>query len=315
MGFINNLKDKQKDQSAKNWFDLGVQTKSLDKKVKYFTKCLLIEPENVQALRLLADAQEELGLIDAAMGSRARADDIEGTASAFSQGPESYTESDPFDSNNFNSDTMFAEEKEEMGSSFMEEPAFSTPENNETVGFETPVSDTEMTTEIPDSSNDKWAIFEIAKENEEKRNEDSFSTASASFSRPETNVVVEDLNEAEEQPATTNIQPETPARAKPEPVVVRKETEEKTAAPVREQPAAKPAPERPVSRPATTPASPTPATAAATAHSAPAPHAMSKSNISEPVAMKLPMGEIIKFWAVGAVVLIIVGMIMNSLTL
>ncbi|MEL4304339.1 hypothetical protein [Methanococcoides sp. LMO-2] len=307
MGFINNLKDKQKDQSAKNWFDLGVQTKSLDKKVQYFTKCLLIEPENVQALRLLADAQDELGMIDAAMGSRARADDIEGAAGAFSQEPESYTESNSFDSNSFNSNTMFAEEEnQEIGSSFMEDTTFSTPENNATMGFETPASEPEANIESSDANNEKWAIFEIAKENEAKKSEDSFSTSSGSYSQPETNVIVEELNEVEEQLASTPAQPETPVRAKPEPTVVRKPAEEKAPAPVREQPAAKPVSERPVSRPA-----PTPAPSAS--RSAAVPQATPQCTISEPVAMKLPMGEIIKFWVVGAVVLIIVGMIMNSL--
>ncbi|WP_440951672.1 hypothetical protein [Methanococcoides sp. FTZ1] len=309
MGFINNLKDKQKDQSAKNWFDLGVQTKSLDKKLKYFTKCLLIEPENVQALRLLADAQEELGMIDAAMGSRARADDIESSSGAFSQSTETYTESNSFGSDSFNSDTMFAEE--ENNEPFMEENVFSTPDMNDIGDFDTPVSGPETGSVISDQNNDKWAVFEIAKENEAKRNEGSFSTFSETFTQPEANVIVEELDEMEEQTSATTIEPETPVRTRPEPVVVEKKTEVKAAAPVREQIVTTPVSERPASIPAPSAApSPQPTTSYSTA----VPQAIPQCSISESVAMKMPMGEIIKFWVVGAVVLIIVGMIMSYLT-
>ncbi|NYT19921.1 MAG: hypothetical protein GKC08_06515, partial [Methanosarcinales archaeon] len=218
MDLINKLKDKQKDQSAKNWFDLGVQTKSLDKKVQYFTKCLLIEPENVQALRLLADAQEELGMIDAAMGSRARADDIEGSTSMFGQETGSYTENDVFGSDSFTSDTMGMEEEEQ----FIEEDTFSSPGSNGSMDFDTPVIETDQSSEISGPNNEKWAIFEIAKENEAKKDEDIFGTSASSFSQPETNVFVEELNESEEHPSSTTIAPEEkPVRAKPEPVVVK----------------------------------------------------------------------------------------------
>lgn len=302
MDFIEKLKDKQKDQSAKNWFDLGVQTKSLDKKVQYFTKCLLIEPENVQALRLLADAQEELGMIDAAMGSRARADDIEGSSSMFSQEPGSYTENNAFGSDSFTSDTMAVEEEEK----FVEESTFSAPENNRNMGFETPVTETDPGSEISNSNKEKWAIFEIAKENEAKKEEESFSTSAASFSQQETNVVVEELNETEDQPAipTTpaSVPEESPTRAKPEPVVVKKQTEQKAATPVREQTTRQPVVQASGSK-----------TAATSSNSTAVPQAMPQCSIAEPIAIKLPIMEIIKFWIVGAIVLIIVGMIMNSL--
>lgn len=304
MDFINKLKDKQKDQSAKNWFDLGVQTKSLDKKVQYFTKCLLIDPENVQALRLLADAQDELGMVDAAMGSRARADDIEGTSSAFVQETESFTESNTFGSDSFTSDTMFAEE--ERDDPFMDDSTFSMPESTGTPGFETPVSQTEMGSGISGSNNEKWAIFEIAKENEAKESEDPFISGSSSFSRQETNVVVGELNESEEQVAANNVQPETPVRTRSEPAVVKKQTEQRVQSPVREQSAQMQTAQKTAGRPA-----PTPGPSRSTA----VPQAMPQCNITEPVAMKLPMGEVIKFWAVGAVVLVIVGMIMSSLAL
>ncbi|UGV41690.1 hypothetical protein J7W08_05270 [Methanococcoides orientis] len=307
MDLINKLKDKQKDQSAKNWFDLGVQTKSLDKKVQYFTKCLLIEPENVEALRLLADAQDELGMIDAAMGSRARADDIEGSSGMFSQRSESYTESDAFGSNSFGSDsfasdTMAVEEEEQL----VEDNTFSTPENNGNIPFDTSFSEPDQGTEIPGSNNEKWAIFEIAKENEAKKEEESFSTSSASVPQQETNVVVEELTETEDQPVTpetsASVPEETPTRAKKEPVVVKKQTEQRVATSTMEQATRQPAAQASATRPA-----PTPSTSTAV------PQAIPQCSISEPVAMKLPMGEIIKFWIVGAVVLIIVGMIMNSL--
>lgn len=307
MDFIDKLKDKQKDQSARNWFDLGVQTKSLDKKVQYFTKCLLIEPENVQALRNLADVQEELGMIDAAIGSRARADDIEGSSGMFTQGSESYTENDTFGSDSFASDTMAVEEEEQL----LEENTFSTPESNGSMAFDTSFDETEQVTEISGSNNEKWAIFEIAKENESKKEEDTFSASAASFSQQETNVVVEELSETEDQPVTpatpttpASVPEEAPTRAKKEPVVVKKQTEQKAATPTREQTTRQPAAQASATR-----STPRPAPSRSTA----VPQTMQQCNIPEPVAMKLPMGEIIKFWAVGAVVLVIVGMIMNSL--
>ncbi|WP_135611421.1 hypothetical protein [Methanococcoides sp. AM1] len=303
MDFIDKLKDKQKDQSAKNWFDLGLQTKSLDKKVQYFTKCLLIEPENVQALRHLANAQEELGMIDAAMGSRARADDIEGSTGMFTQEPGTYNENDAFGSSSFTSDTMALEEEEQ----FVEENTFSTPESNGSMSFDTSLNENDQGIEIPSSNNEKWAIFEIAKENEAKKEEENFTTNAASFSQQETNVVVEELNETEDQPASpttpASVPEEAPTRTKPEPVVVKKQTEQKAATPVREQTARQPVAQASAARP--TPVTSSPAAV---------PQAMPQCSIPEPVAMKLPMGEIIKFWIVGAVVLIIVGMIMNYLT-
>ncbi|MDA0524521.1 hypothetical protein [Methanococcoides alaskense] len=296
MDFIEKLKEKQKDQSAKNWFDLGVQTKSQDKKVKYFTKCLLIEPENAQALRLMADAQQEMGLIDAALGSRAKADEIERLAGGFEQDVDV-----TFENVNFGSDALNFEDE-------------AIPANDMIEIIEEPQEGLKSVN--PVIKDNKWTAFEDAK-NKELEGESEVpveydagvhtqdeSEMAESIVIPEENGEGKFVEAAEEKSESTFVEAtvEKPNMVKAEPVVAVKEPAQKV---IRQ------ADEKRVNASVTEP-SVEKVTMVQTAPNDVAP-AISQYKVTDAVPFTLPMREIIKFWVVGIVAILVAGFIMTAL--
>jgi len=313
MDFIEKLKEKQKNQSAKNWFDLGVQTKSQDKKVKYFTKCLLIEPENAQALRLMADAQQEMGLIDAALGSRARADEIEGLASGFEQDADVTFETSSFENVNFGSDTLNFEEEAipaDGGIEIIEEPQEGLKSVN------------------PVIKDNKWTAFEDAKNKElewESEAPAEYDTGvhtqdeselSESIVIPEENGEGKFVEAAGEMSGSTFVEAvgekndptfvkatvKKPTMVKAEHLVALKEHAQKV---IRQ------ADEKRVNSSVTEP-SIEKVTMVQNAPAEVAP-AISQYKVKDAVPFTLPMKEIIKFWVVGVVAILVAGFIMTAL--
>ncbi|NPE27234.1 hypothetical protein HNV12_04500 [Methanococcoides sp. SA1] len=308
MDFIEKLKEKQKDQSAKNWFDLGVQTKSLDKKVKYFTKCLLIEPGNVQALRLMADAQQELGLIDAALGSRAKADEIEGLASGFEQDDDV-----AFETVNFGSDSPAFEEEsvpEQQSFSFSNDSPMAGVSADEAIPSDDGVdiieeSQDELESVKHEIKGNKWTAFEDAKDKElkgepEEHISDGGMLVESTGEQNEGAFVEGADEESEGSVAETKI--ERPTIIKAEPAVVEKAPVQKITKPVVDTNSNSSATEPPVKK--TTIVQNIPATVAPT---------MSQSKITDLIPVTIPLKEIIKFWVVGIIAIVVAGLILTSL--
>lgn len=324
MDFIEKLKEKQKDQSAKNWFDLGVQTKSQDKKVKYFTKCLLIEPGNAQALRLMADAQQELGLVDAALGSRAKADEIEGLASGFEQDDDVTFETSSFENVNFSSDTLNFEEE-----SIPAQQSFSFSNDSPMAGVSAdeiiPVDDgieiieepqEELETLNPKSKSNKWTAFEAAKNNElngdsEAPSEYDAGTRTQDESEMNEYIVIPEekgegtfVEAAEDKSESTFAEAavEKPTIIKAGPVVGVKKPVQKVARPAVEERTNVSVTEPPVEKETMVQTTPTTVTPT-----------MSQNKVTDNVPFTIPMKEIIKFWVVGIVAILVAGFIMTAL--
>ncbi|NPE30275.1 hypothetical protein HNV12_20420 [Methanococcoides sp. SA1] len=306
MDFIEKLKEKQKDQSAKNWFDLGVQTKSQDKKVKYFTKCLLIEPGNAQALRLMADAQQELGLIDAALGSRAKADEIEGLASGFE-----HDDDVTFENVNFNSEPLNFEEE---GIPAQQSVSFSTDSPMAGVSADETISadGVDIIEEPQEGLNavnlgikdNKWTAFEAAKNNEMNGESEApfeYNAGVHTPNEPEMNEYIV-IPEKNGESKFVEAAEEKPTMVKAEPVVAVKEAVQKGA-----RPAVKKRTDVSVSEPSVEKA-----TMVRTAPTEVAP-AISQYKVTDAVPFTLPMKEIIKFWVVGIVAILVAGLIMTAL--
>jgi len=336
MDFIEKLKEKQKDQSAKNWFDLGVQTKSQDKKVKYFTKCLLIEPENAQALRLMADAQQEMGLIDAALGSRAKADGIGGLASGFEQDVDVTFETSSFENVNFGSDALNFEEEAipaQQSLSFSNDSPMAGVSADGTIPADDGIDIIEEPQEELESVNpgikgNKWTAFEDAKNKElkgETEGPSSFDTGVRIPNEPEMNeyiIVPEEKDEnkfteaadgvndgtfaesveEKNEPKFIEATVEKPTILKAEPVVAVKEPVQKVARPAVEKRANASVTESSVEK----------ATMVQTASTKVAP-VMSQYNTADAVPFTIPMKEILKFWVVGIVAILVAGFIMTAL--
>ncbi|ABE51338.1 hypothetical protein [Methanococcoides burtonii] len=331
MDFIEKLKEKQKDQSAKNWFDLGIQTKSLDKKVKYFTKCLLIEPGNVQALRLMADAQQELGIIDAALGSRAKADEIEGIASGFEQDDDV-----AFETVNFSSDTPILEEESvpaQQSLSFSNDSPMAGISTDEIVPADDVVGIIEepqdgLESVNPEIKSNKWTAFEDAKakglkgepeelsgfDAEARMSEESEIKGSSvlpeerdsimfveSADDKNNGIFVKDVDKGSEG-SVSEPKLEKPAILKVEPAVVEKAAVQKVAKPVVEARANTSVTEPPVKK--ATLVQNMPATA---------PPAISQNEIGGVVSVTIPMKEIVKFWVVGIIAMVVTGFMLTSL--
>lgn len=336
MDFIEKLKEKQKDQSAKNWFDLGVQTKSQDKKVKYFTKCLLIEPGNAQALRLMADAQQELGLVDAALGSRAKADEIEGLSSGFEHDVDVTFETSSFENVNFGSDTLNFEEEAipaQQSFSFSNDSPMAKVSVDEAIPADDVIEVIEEPQEGLKSVNpvikdNKWTAFEDAKNKElEGESETPVEYVAEVQTQDESemaeSIVIPDENgegkfvetaeekregtfveAVEEKNETTFVEAtvEKPTIVKAEPVVAVKEPVQKV---IRQ------ADEKRVNASVTEP-SVEKVTMVQTAPNKVAP-AISQYKVTDTVPFTLPMKEIIKFWVVGIVAILVAGFIMTAL--
>ena len=312
MDFIEKLKEKQKDQSAKNWFDLGVQTKSLDKKVKYFTKCLLIEPGNAQALRLMADAQQELGMIDAAFGSRAKADEIEGLASGFEQDDDVTLETSSFENVNFISDTPTFEEESipaQQSFSFSNDSPMAGVSADETIPADDRMEIIEEPKEELETVNsgiksNKWTAFEAAKNKELKGDTEEPSEYDAGTHTPDEPEMTEYIVIPKEKNESTVVEAavEKPTIVKAEPVVAEKEPVQKVTRPAVENRTNVSVTEPPVKKETTVQTAPTTVTPA-----------MSQYKVTDAVPFTIPMKEIVKFWVVGIVAILVAGLIMTAL--
>jgi hypothetical protein len=73
MGFIDDIKSKKKQKEAENWFNMGIKSQDPEKKLNYFTKSLEINPNNVSAWVKKGKILEEMGKFDEAKNSYERA--------------------------------------------------------------------------------------------------------------------------------------------------------------------------------------------------------------------------------------------------
>jgi hypothetical protein len=66
MGLMDDVKSKKKQKEAENWFNMGVKSQDPEKKLDYFTRSLELEPNNVSAWLKKGRIFEDLGKFDEA---------------------------------------------------------------------------------------------------------------------------------------------------------------------------------------------------------------------------------------------------------
>lgn len=73
MGLMDDVKTKKKQKEAENWFNMGIKSQDPEKKLDYFTRSLELDPNNVSAWLKKGRILEDLGRFDEAKRSYDRA--------------------------------------------------------------------------------------------------------------------------------------------------------------------------------------------------------------------------------------------------
>ncbi len=73
MGLMDDVKSKKKQKEADNWFNMGIKSQDPEKKLDYFTRSLELEPNNISAWLKKGRILEEMGRFDEAKKSYDRA--------------------------------------------------------------------------------------------------------------------------------------------------------------------------------------------------------------------------------------------------
>lgn len=73
MGLMDDVKSKKKQKEAENWFNMGIKSQDPEKKLDYFTRSLELEPNNVSAWLKKGRILEDMGRFDEAKKSYDRA--------------------------------------------------------------------------------------------------------------------------------------------------------------------------------------------------------------------------------------------------
>lgn len=73
MGLMDDVKSKKKQKEAENWFSMGIKSQDPEKKLEYFTRSLELEPNNISAWLKKGRILEDMGRFDEAKKSYDRA--------------------------------------------------------------------------------------------------------------------------------------------------------------------------------------------------------------------------------------------------
>lgn len=73
MGLMDDVKSKKKQKEAENWFNMAIKSPDLERKLDYFTRSLELEPNNVSAWLKRGRILEDMGRFDEAKRSYDRA--------------------------------------------------------------------------------------------------------------------------------------------------------------------------------------------------------------------------------------------------
>lgn len=94
MGLMDDVKSKKKQKEAENWYNMGLKSPDLEKKLDYFTRSLELEPNNVSGWVKRGRILEDMGKFDEAKRSYDRATLLDPSLDIRIKKTNSFTEND-----------------------------------------------------------------------------------------------------------------------------------------------------------------------------------------------------------------------------
>jgi hypothetical protein len=94
MGLMDDVKTKKKQKEAENWFNMGIKSQDPEKKLDYFTRSLELDPNNVSAWLKKGRILEDMGKFDEAKRSYDRATLLDPSLDIRVQKANSFSEED-----------------------------------------------------------------------------------------------------------------------------------------------------------------------------------------------------------------------------
>lgn len=298
MGLMDDVKTKKKQKEAENWFNMGIKSQDPEKKLDYFTRSLELDPNNISAWLKKGRILEDMGKFDEAKRSYDRATLLDPSLDIRVQKANSFSEEDINVPDMTREQTEYVREEIQYtpseGDYLPEAPeeeteSYRAEETEEVVSFTPPQGEESLfsnirKTEVPASEeeNDLIPIYP----------ESVKSSEVISFNRPEPEIVPDDNVPRQNVPDKIN-----------ETVVITSSPEPKS--------------DNTIKRDIPTTSGKNPTAGNASAISKERKQIQTeKAGISSYVEMdgknanlKIPISETIKFWLVGAIVLLVLYLI------
>ncbi|WP_370574588.1 tetratricopeptide repeat protein [Methanomethylovorans sp.] len=298
MGLMDDVKSKKKQKEAENWFNMGIKSQDPEKKLDYFTRSLELDPNNVSAWLKRGRILEDLSRFDEAKRSYDRATLLDPSLDIRVKKTNSFPEEDTNVPDMTGEQTEYAQEETQYTPS-EEDYLPETPEEEtesviakeieEVVPFTPPQGEESLfsnirKTEVPASEEEKDLI---------PTNPESVKSSEViSFNRPEPEIVPDDNVPRQNVPDKIN-----------ETVVITSSPEPKNDNTIKRD------------IPTTSGKNPTAGNTSTTGKERKQIQ-MEKAGISSYVEMdgknanlRIPISETIKFWLVGAIVLLVLYLI------
>lgn len=300
MGLMDDVKTKKKQKEAENWFNMGIKSQDPEKKLDYFTRSLELDPNNVSAWLKKGRILEDMGKFDEAKRSYDRATLLDPSLDIRVQKANSFSEENINVPDMTREQTEYAREEIQYtpseGDYLPEAPeeeteSYRAEETEEVVSFTPPQGEESLfsnirKTEVPASEEENDLISTYP--------ESVKSSEVISFNRPEPEIVPDDNVPVPRQNVPDKIN---------ETVVITSSPEPKSDNTIKRD------------IPTTSGKNPTPGNTSAISKERKQIQ-MEKAGISSYVEMdgknanlRIPISETIKFWLVGAIVLLVLYLI------
>ncbi|MFA0822822.1 MAG: tetratricopeptide repeat protein [Methanomethylovorans sp.] len=295
MGLMDDVKSKKKQKEAENWYSMGIKSPDPEKKLEYFTRSLELEPNNVSGWVKRGRILEDMGKFDEAKRSYDRATLLDPSLDISIKRTNSFTENDristpeyiPTQPEYIQDETEYIEEEEQHLAT--ESPAetdyYEAEETEEVESFTPPQGEESIFSNIREKES---FVVEDEIENVSMDTESAKSSGSISFAPPDEEIVPDNNLPRQNTSEITNetVAATSLAEQKKDDVIKRERTPT-----FNKRPASNNYPVRDSEKKEVQPGT---------------------SRISSYVEMegkntnlRIPLSETIKFWLIGAIVLLV----------
>ncbi len=195
MGLMDDVKSKKKQKEAENWFNMGIKTPDPEKKLDYFTRSLELEPNNVSAWVKKGRILEDMGKFDEAKRSYDRATLLDPSLDIRIKKTNSFPEDNRINAPDtiieqpqyVQEETQYAQEEEDLAVASPADTDFYEAEDiEEVVSFNLPQGEESLFSNIKEKQS---SIAEEEKENIVMDIESTRSSGTINFISPDQEIV------------------------------------------------------------------------------------------------------------------------------
>ena len=195
MGLMDDIKSKKKQKEAENWFNMGIKTPDPEKKLDYFTRSLELEPNNVSAWVKKGRILEDMGKFDEAKRSYDRATLLDPSLDIRVKKTNSFPEDNRINAPDtiieqpqyVQEETQHAQEEEDLAvASPADTDFYEAEDTEEVVSFTLPQGEESLFSNIKEKQS---SIAEEEKENIVMDIESTKSSGTISFTSPDQEIV------------------------------------------------------------------------------------------------------------------------------